>query len=283
MEKTVKTISSTVTKTNEELKQLVKEQYSLLALNSDSLKNACCCGTKPNAASKKVFTIMSEDYSSLRGYEPDADLGVGCGIPTQYANIKKGDIVVDLGSGAGNDCFIARNEVGDNGKVIGLDFSPEMVTKARSNNAKRGYTNVEFIEADIENMPLEDNTIDVVVSNCVLNLLPQKDKIFKEIYRVLKTGGHFCVSDVVLNGTFPKEFINNAALYAGCIASAIQRDEYLQEIKNANFESVTVQQTKTIEIPDNVLYDHLDESTIQKYKAGNLGVYSITVTGIKRY
>lgn len=283
MEKTVKTISSTVTKTNEELKQLVKEQYSLLALNSDSLKNACCCGTKPNAASKKVFTIMSEDYSSLRGYEPDADLGVGCGIPTQYANIKKGDIVVDLGSGAGNDCFIARNEVGDNGKVIGLDFSPEMVTKARFNNAKRGYTNVEFIEADIENMPLEDNTIDVVVSNCVLNLLPQKDKIFKEIYRVLKTGGHFCVSDVVLNGTFPKEFINNAALYAGCIASAIQRDEYLQEIKNANFESVTVQQTKTIEIPDNVLYDHLDESTIQKYKAGNLGVYSITVTGIKRY
>lgn len=283
MEKTVKTISSTVTKTNEELKQLVKEQYSLLALNSDSLKNACCCGTKPNAASKKVFTIMSEDYSSLRGYEPDADLGVGCGIPTQYANIKKGDIVVDLGSGAGNDCFIARNEVGDNGKVIGLDFSPEMVTKARSNNAKRGYTNVEFIEADIENMPLEDNTIDVVVSNCVLNLLPQKDKIFKEIYRVLKTGGHFCVSDVVLNGTFPKEFINNAALYAGCIASAIQRDEYLQEIKNANFESITVQQTKTIEIPDNVLYDHLDESTIQKYKAGNLGVYSITVTGIKRY
>lgn len=283
MEKTVKTISSTVTKTNEELKQLVKEQYSLLALNSDSLKNACCCGTKPNAASKKVFTIMSEDYSSLRGYEPDADLGVGCGIPTQYANIKKGDIVVDLGSGAGNDCFIARNEVGNYGKVIGLDFSPEMVTKARFNNAKRGYTNVEFIEADIENMPLEDNTIDVVVSNCVLNLLPQKDKIFKEIYRVLKTGGHFCVSDVVLNGTFPKEFINNAALYAGCIASAIQRDEYLQEIKNANFESITVQQTKTIEIPDNVLYDHLDESTIQKYKAGNLGVYSITVTGIKRY
>lgn len=283
MEKTVKTISSTVTKTNEELKQLVKEQYSLLALNSDSLKNACCCGTKPNAASKKVFTIMSEDYSSLQGYEPDADLGVGCGIPTQYANIKKGDIVVDLGSGAGNDCFIARNEVGDNGKVIGLDFSPEMVTKARSNNAKRGYANVEFMEADIENMPLEDNTIDVVVSNCVLNLLPQKNKIFKEIYRVLKTGGHFCVSDVVLNGTFPKEFINNAALYAGCIASAIQRDEYLQEIKKANFESITVQQTKTIEIPDNVLYDHLDESTIQKYKAGNLGVYSITVTGIKRY
>lgn len=282
MERTEKkTASSGISKTNEELKQLVKEQYSLLALNSDSLKMACCCGTKPTGTSKKVFTIMSEDYTKLKGYEPDADLGVGCGLPTKFAGIKPGDTVVDLGSGAGNDSFIARSEVGDSGKVIGIDFSPEMVAKARINNAKRGYTNVEFIEADIENMPLEDNSADVVVSNCVLNLLPQKDKIFREIYRVLKHDGHFCVSDVVLNGFFPKEFTDNAAMYAGCIASAIQRDEYLQEIKNARFESITVERTKTIEIPDSVLEEHLDSSTIQKYKSGNVGVYSITVTGKK--
>ena len=281
MEKTREAIDSKVRKTNEELKQLVKEQYSLLALNSDSLKNACCCGTKPNGDSKKVYTIMSEDYTKLKGYEPDADLGVGCGLPTQYAGIKTGDTVVDLGSGAGNDCFIARSEVGDSGKVIGIDFSPEMVAKARTNNTKRGYTNIEFIEADIENMPLKDNSVDVVVSNCVLNLLPQKDKIFHEIYRVLKPGGHFCVSDVVLNGFFPKEFTDNAAMYAGCISSAIQRDEYLQEIENANFQPITVERTKTIQIPDSVLHEHLDESIIQKYKEGNVGIYSITVTGKK--
>lgn len=169
---------------------------------------------------------MSEDYTNLKGYEPDADLGVGCGLPTQYANISEGDTVVDLGSGAGNDCFIARAEVGESGKVIGIDFSPQMITKARNNALKRGYANVEFLEGDIENMPLLDNTADVVVSNCVLNLLPEKNIIFKEIYRVLKPGGHFCISDVVLNGTFPKKFTDNAAMYAGCIASAIQKEDY---------------------------------------------------------
>ena len=174
---------------------------------------------------------MSEDYTNLKGYEPDADLGVGCGLPTQYANISEGDTVVDLGSGAGNDCFIARAEVGESGKVIGIDFSPQMITKARNNALKRGYVNVEFLEGDIENMPLLDNTADVVVSNCVLNLLPEKNIIFKETYRVLKPGGHFCISDVVLNGTFPKKFTDNAAMYAGCIASAIQKEDYLQEIE----------------------------------------------------
>lgn len=283
MEKTEKTTPSTVSKTTEELKQLVKERYSLLALNSDALKTGCCCGTNPSVASKKVFTIMSEDYSKLKGYEPDADLGVGCGLPTQYAGIKAGDTVIDLGWGAGNDCFIARSEVGETGHVIGVDFSPQMIAKARSNAAKRGYTNVEFLEADIENIPLPDNFSDVVVSNCVLNLLPGKDKIFHEIYRLLKPGGHFCVSDVVLNGHLPKEFTDNAALYAGCIASAIQRDEYLQEIENARFQSIKVERTKTVEIPDEVLQEHLSEQTIEQYKKGEVGIYSITVTGEKSF
>ena len=262
-----------------DLKELVKQSYNDLALASDDKQKCCCNPLAPAAPSKKVYTIMSEDYSQLKGYEPDADLGVGCGLPTQYARIKKGDTVVDLGSGAGNDCFIAREETGENGKVIGIEFAPQMLLKARANVAKLGFKNIEFLEGDIETMPLQDKTADVVVSNCVLNLLPTKDKIFKEIYRVLKVGGHFCISDVVLNGHFPKEFTNNAAMYAGCIASAIQRDEYLGEIEKAGFTEIKVERTKTVEIPDELLREHLDETTVEKYKAGNVGIYSITVTG----
>ena len=260
-----------------DLKEMVKQRYNEVAMLSTAEASKCCCN--PAAPSKKVFTIMSEDYTKLKGYEPDADLGVGCGLPTQYAGIKQGDTVVDLGSGAGNDCFIAREEVGETGKVIGIDFAPNMLAKARTNAERRGFTNIEFVEGDIENMPLPHATADVVVSNCVLNLLPHKDKIFKEIYRVLKPGAHFCVSDVVLNGIFPKEFTDNAAMYAGCIASAIQREDYLAEIEKAGFKDIKVERTKTVIIPDEVLEEHLDEATIQKYKAGNVGIYSITVTG----
>ena len=269
-------------KKEDELKELVKRRYDELALNSDSLKCGCCCGTAPAQPSQTVFTIMSEDYSRLNGYEPDADLGVGCGLPTRYAGIKPGDTVIDLGSGAGNDCFIARAETGADGKVIGIDFSSQMLAKARANAAKRGYDNVEFREGDIENMPVGNDTADVVVSNCVLNLLPRKDRIFKEIRRVLKPGGHFCVSDVVLQGIFPKEFTDNAAMYAGCIASAIQQEDYLTEIRTAGFADIRIERTKKIVIPDEVLQAHLDADTIQKYKAGNVGIYSITVTGQKR-
>ena len=262
-----------------DLKELVKQQYNALALASNDQQKCCCNPLAPANPSKKVYTIMSEDYTKLKGYEPDADLGVGCGLPTEYAGIKEGDIVVDLGSGAGNDCFIARAETGETGRDIGIDFAPQMLEKARKNATKRGYTNVEFLEGDIENMPLPDKTADVIVSNCVLNLLPRKDKIFKEIYRVLKVGGHFCISDVVLNGHFPKEFTDNASMYAGCIASAIQREDYLSEIEKANFTEIKVERTKTVIIPDEVLQENLDEETIRKYKAGNVGIYSITVTG----
>lgn len=263
-------------------KELVKQRYSELALNSYSLKEqTSCCGTSPASPSKKTFTIMSEDYSNLKGYEKDADLGVGCGLPTEYANLKSGNIVVDLGSGAGNDCFIARAEVGKSGQVIGIDFSPQMVAKARNNAIKRGYSNVKFLEGDIEQMPLPDNMADVVVSNCVLNLLPSKDKIFSEIHRVLKPGGHFCISDVVLEGFFPKEFTDNASMYAGCIASAIQKKDYISEIEKANFKSITIQRTKTVVIPEDVLQEHLCKKTIDDYKRGSVGIYSITVTGVK--
>ena len=280
---------------NDRIKEMVKQLYSELALNSNELKgNSCCgsnqitspnnicCGTNSAASSKKVFSIMSEDYSKLKGYEPDADLGAGCGLPTQYAGIKQGDTVVDLGSGAGNDCFIAREEVGESGRIIGIDFSPAMIEKARKNTAKRGFKNIEFIEGDIENIPLPDSSADVVVSNCVLNLLPQKNKIFKEIYRILKPEAHFCISDVVLTGVFSKEFTDNAAMYAGCIAGAIQLDDYLEEIKIVGFKEIEVKKAKNIILPDEFLCEHLDEAIIQKYRTGNVGILSITVTGIKK-
>lgn len=262
-----------------DLKEMVKQRYNDLAMLKGADLKKCCCN--PAAPSRKIFTIMSEDYTKLKGYEPDADFGVGCGLPTQYAGLKKGDTVVDLGSGAGNDCFIAREEVGETGRIIGIDFAPQMLAKARANAERRGFVNVEFLEGDIENMPLPDATADVIVSNCVLNLLPRKDKIFNEVYRVLKPGGHFCISDVVLNGFFPKEFTDNASMYAGCIASAIQREDYLGEIEKAGFTDIRVERTKNVVIPDEVLQEHLDEATIQKYKAGNVGIYSITVTGFR--
>lgn len=265
---------------NNEKKELVKHRYNELALYGDSTVIKRCCATSPKGPSIKVFT-MNEDYSNLKGYEAEADLGFGCGIPTQYADIILGDTVVDLGSGAGNDCFIARSVVGENGQVIGIDFSPQMVERARKNANRQGYTNVKFIEADIEHIPLPDAVADVVVSNCVLNLLPEKNIIFKEIFRILKTGGHFCISDVMLKGFFPKDFIDNAAMYAACISSATQMDEYMEEIVKADFKSITIDKTKKIEIPDDVLEEHLSKEAIAEYNTGNMGVYSITVTGMK--
>ena len=152
----------------------------------------------------------------MDGYKEEADLGLGCGLPTQFAMIQEGDTVVDLGSGAGNDCFVARHEAGATGKVIGIDFTPEMVNLARKNAAVNGFNNVEFRQGDIEDMPVIEGTVDVVVSNCVLNLLPTKDKIFHEIHRVLKSGGHFSISDIVLEGDLPTELTQAAEMYAGC-------------------------------------------------------------------
>ena len=149
---------------------------------------------------------MADDYNTLEGYNPDADLGLGCGLPTQFAKIKKGDVVIDLGSGAGNDAFIARHETGETGKVIGIDFTPAMIERARKNAEARGFNNVEFRQGDIEKMPVTSNAADVIVSNCVLNLVPNKDAVIKEIFRVLKPGGHFSISDIVLEGELPNRY-----------------------------------------------------------------------------
>jgi SAM-dependent methyltransferase len=261
--------------TEEQLKEIVRKKYSEIALQDKETNMSSCCGA--GGCSTEVYNIMSDDYTALEGYNADADLGLGCGLPTQFARIKKGDIVVDLGSGAGNDCFIARHETGETGKVIGIDFTPAMVDKARANAEVRGFNNVEFRQGDIEHMPISANVADVIVSNCVLNLVPNKNGVFQEIYRVLKPGGHFSISDVVLVGALPDGLRKDAEMYAGCVAGAIQKQVYLELIHANGFENVTIQKEKAIIIPDDILKNYLSQDEIHSFKTGDTGIFSITV------
>lgn len=259
----------------QELKELVRQKYSEIALQDKEDNQASCCGA--TGCSTEVYNIMSDDYTALNGYNADADLGLGCGLPTQFAKIKKGDVVIDLGSGAGNDAFIARAETGETGKVIGIDFTGAMINKARANAEKLAFHNVEFRFGDIEKMPVTANVADVIVSNCVLNLVPNKDAVIKDIYRVLKPGGHFSISDVVLAGNLPDALRKDAEMYAGCVAGAIQRDVYLELIKLNGFKNITVQKEKPIIIPDDILSKYLSDAEIAGFKSGSTGIFSITV------
>ncbi|OOQ60576.1 arsenite methyltransferase [Mucilaginibacter pedocola] len=260
---------------NDKLKEIVRQKYSSIALQDKETNQASCCGA--GGCSTEVYNIMSDDYTEMQGYNPDADLGLGCGLPTQFAQIKKGDVVIDLGSGAGNDCFIARAETGETGKVIGIDFTPAMIEKAIANAAKLGFDNVEFRRGDIEEMPVASDMADVIVSNCVLNLVPNKDAVLKEIYRVLKPGGHFSISDIVLVGALPDALRQDAEMYAGCVAGAIQKDAYLQLITNNGFKGITIQKEKVIVIPDDILNKYLDIPELESFKAGSTGIFSVTV------
>lgn len=259
----------------ENLKTSVKEKYSEIALQDKQTNESSCCGA--GGCSTEVYNIMTDNYEGLEGYNADADLGLGCGLPTQFAQIKRGDTVIDLGSGAGNDCFLARAATGEDGKVIGIDFTPAMIEKARDNARKVGFYNVEFREGDIEKMPITSNIADVVVSNCVLNLVPGKDKVISEIFRVLKPGGHFSISDIVLIGALPESLRKSAEMYAGCVAGAIQKDEYLEIINTTGFKNVQIQKEKAIIIPDDILKKYLDENQLKDFKEGGMGIFSITV------
>jgi SAM-dependent methyltransferase len=261
--------------TNESLKNLVKDKYAAIANQDKATNMSSCCGA--GGCSTEVYNIMSEDYGSLEGYQFQADLGLGCGLPTQYAGIKQGDTVVDLGSGAGNDCFIARHEAGAAGKVIGIDFTPAMITKARENADKLGFNNVEFRQGDIERMPITANVADVIVSNCVLNLVPDKNAVFKEIFRVLKPGGHFCISDVVLSGELPQALRHDAEMYAGCVSGAIQKEVYLELIRMNKFENISIKKEKAIIIPEDILCRYLSKDELKTFKEGSSGIFSITV------
>jgi arsenite methyltransferase len=262
--------------TSEELKQLVKEKYAEIATQSKQQNETSCCGSGCGCATIDE-ALMAEDYSKLAGYNTDADLGLGCGLPTEFANIKAGDLVIDLGSGAGNDSFVARSVAGATGKVIGVDFTEKMIEKARANAEKLGFHNVEFRYGDIEKLPVSNSVADVVVSNCVMNLVPDKVKAFQETFRVLKPGGHFSISDIVLVGDLPEGLRKNAEMYAGCISGAIQKNEYLHIIKDAGFVNIEIQQDKKITLPDEILSAYLNDAEMKQAKLGDLGIFSITV------
>jgi arsenite methyltransferase len=261
--------------TQEQIKEMVRQKYSEIAMQDKENNEVSCCGS--GCCTTDVYNIMTDDYTNLKGYNPDADLGLGCGLPTQFARIKKGDVVIDLGSGAGNDCFIARAETGETGKVIGIDFTDAMIDKARANAEKLGFHNVEFRKGDIEKIPVTANVADVIVSNCVLNLVPNKDGVFKEIYRVLKPDGHFSISDIVLVGALPIKIHEAAEMYAGCVAGAIQKQTYLELIEINGFKNIIIQKEKVITIPDDILGNYLSLTEIEKFKASGTGIFSVTV------
>ncbi len=264
---------------SDQIKDVVKQKYGEIALQQKDDNQSSCCGS--TCCSTEVYNIMSDDYTELDGYISEADLGLGCGLPTQFAKIEKGHTVIDLGSGAGNDCFIARNEVGEDGRVIGIDFTPAMIDKAIANAEKLGFKNVEFREGDIENMPVSSDVANIIVSNCVLNLVPNKSQVFKEMFRVLKPGGHFSISDIVLVGELPGSLRKDAEMYAGCVSGAIQKSEYLDLIRSTGFENVIIQKEKPINIPDDILKNYLEGDELDKFKSGNTGIFSITVYGEK--
>lgn len=263
--------------TGRELKELVKEKYGEIALQSREQNESSCCGSGSGCCSTVDSAVMAENYETLAGYVPDADLGLGCGLPTEFAQIKKGDTVVDLGSGAGNDAFIARSIVGESGRVIGIDMTEAMIDKAKANAGKLKYTNVEFRSGDIENMPIENAIADVVVSNCVMNLVPDKHKAFSETFRILKSGGHFSISDIVLKGELPDPLRKSAELYAGCVSGAQQMEEYLATIRDAGFVNSTVQKEREITIPNEIMMKYMSLDELREYKKRGTGIYSITV------
>ena len=264
----------------QELKDIVKERYAKIAEQGKAENAASCCGA--TTPSNKIYNIMMDDYSETGGYIEDADLGLGCGLPTQFAKIKKGATVIDLGSGAGNDCFVARHETGAEGKVIGIDFTPIMIEKARANAEKLGFNNVEFRAGDIDDMPVGNDVADVIVSNCVLNLVPNKQKVIQEIHRVLKPNGHFSISDIVLVGKLPEALKEDAEMYAGCVAGAIQKSEYLQFLIDEGFQNIQVQKEKPITIPDDILSKYLSPEEVITFNKGTTGIFSITVYAEKK-
>jgi len=254
----------------DELKKVVNEKYTEVAQNGTS-----CCSSDCGCIDDVNF--IGEDYQELKGYFPEADLGLGCGLPTEYAQIKEGDVVVDLGSGAGNDCFVARAIAGPHGKVIGVDFTAAMIEKANKNADNLGYKNVHFIEADLEHIPLSDNTADVVISNCVMNLVPDKIAAFNETFRILKPGGHFSISDVVVEGELPIALRESAEMYAGCVSGAEMKETYLEIIKKSGFKNISVQKTSSINLPHEILENVMKPDEIRTFLNSKSGIYSITV------
>ena len=261
------------------LKEQVRTKYDEIARRGEKAGCGCGCGCSSEGGTE--ITMIGDEYEGVDGYVAGADLGLGCGMPTELAGIEPGHTVLDLGSGAGLDAFIARSIVGEEGRVIGVDMTPSMVEKARGNAAELGYGNVAFRNGDIEELPVESDSIDVVISNCVLNLVPDKAAAFEEMFRVTKPGGHFCVSDVVARGRLPQSLQRSAELYAGCVAGAIPEDEYTGLLRSAGFEDVEVVRAKEIDLPDEVLLEAASPEQLAAFRRQGGALLSVTVKGRK--
>jgi arsenite methyltransferase len=256
---------------NIDVKTIVKERYGETARTG----SGCCGGTEASRA-------IGYSADQLAEVPAAADLGLGCGNPTALAGIRAGETVLDLGAGAGLDCFLAARDVGPTGRVIGVDMTPDMLARARANAAKAGFQNVEFREGEIEHLPVEDNSIDLVISNCVINLSPEKPQVFREIHRVLKPGGRMLVSDIVLNGPLPEAVKNDIAAYAACIAGAAQKGEYLSAIHQAGLREVTV--VKETQPPQSAHSTDPFTKPVAKYLCADDGssrISSISVRAVK--
>ena len=271
-----------------EIKKMVRDQYGKIASYSSCCSPSAepkapssCCG--PTESSKEMGYTIEE----LKNLPEGANLGLGCGNPTASADLKEGEVVLDLGSGAGIDCFLAANKVGKSGKVIGVDMTYQMLDKARENAIKGKYENVEFRLGEIENLPLADNSVDIIISNCVINLSTDKKKVYQEAYRVLKPGGRIVVSDIVLYEELPDIIKQNMSAYAGCVAGAMLKDEYLGLIKDVGFNLAEVSEQTSCETPS-IAYkaetgEIVDASTIPKEKLDKMNAFanSIPATSLK--
>jgi arsenite methyltransferase len=269
----------TMQKSKDGVREVVRHKYAEIAASDHHAKSTSCCGGGCDSAVD--YSMIGDAYDGVAGYVADADLGLGCGLPVQHAGLRPGQTVLDLGSGAGLDVFVARNEVGASGHVIGVDMTAEMIARARENTRKSGFDNVEFRLGEIEHLPVLSDSIDVVVSNCVLNLVPDKVQAFAELFRVLKPGGHFCISDVVASRELPDWVKGIAEAYAGCVSGAIPKQDYMQVIRDAGFTGLNVAAERRIDVPIELIERALTEEQQEAATDMDLHVMSVTVTAFK--
>jgi arsenite methyltransferase len=268
-----------MTETKERIHDILRHKYAEIARSRSAGGSAGCCGSHQGPSAD--FSMIGNAYDGVSGYMAEADLGLGCGLPVEHAGLAPGHTVLDLGAGAGLDAFVARREVGADGHVIGVDMTPEMVSKARDNAAKAGYENVDFRLGEIEHLPVRSDSVDVVISNCVLNLVPDKPRAFAEIHRVLKPGGHFCISDIVSSSRLPDWVQDIADAYAGCVSGAIPREDYIRIISEAGFDQVVIRAQRRIDVPAELIAGALSAQQREMVERMDLHVMSITVTARK--
>jgi arsenite methyltransferase len=255
------------------IRESVMANYKKVASRNNSSENSntnCCNNPKDNLDTiSKSLGYSSSEYTNV---PEGSNMGIGCGNPQAIASLKKGETVLDLGSGGGFDCFLASKSVGDNGKVIGVDMTPEMISKARTNKEKGNFSNIEFRLGEIEHLPVADATINVIISNCVLNLSPEKEKVFLEAYRVLKPGGRLAISDIVATADFPEEFKNDLSLFCGCMTGASSINDLKSMMKNVGFSDIRIESKDESRAfikdwkPGSKMEDYIVSATIEAVK-----------------